>query len=214
MGIFSRVSRSSTSMSSGSETATLENRVAALSLTTQKRAAPQPGSKIQTVMTDRPAQQYAGEPSESGVPDFTRTGSFYQGSSSHDPNQRYYQASDVRRQVREAPAGLAAQRHYPRVYHNQPPLPLSSAPPYREFPIVPSPQDGSTPKNFTRSDPTPGPVRAFYNENDRSTFDVGYKDVTLAPRGPRNGRQHGNSNFSLATYHPAPTHVDCSSVKR
>ncbi|UQC89629.1 uncharacterized protein CLUP02_15160 [Colletotrichum lupini] len=58
-----------------------------------------------------------------------------------------------------------------------------------------------------RSNPAPGPVRAFYNENDRSTFDVGYKDVTLAPRGPRNGRQHGNSNFSLATYHPAPTHV-------
>ncbi|KAK1699905.1 hypothetical protein BDP55DRAFT_645284 [Colletotrichum godetiae] len=77
-----------------------------------------------------------------------------------------------------------------------------------------SPQNGSAPKSFTRATPESGPVRAFYNEDDRTVFDVGYKDVSPAPRGPQNGARHANLNFSLATYHPAATPVNCSTVKR
>ncbi|KXH67473.1 hypothetical protein CSAL01_13180 [Colletotrichum salicis] len=178
--------------------------------TSQMREEHRPGNKIETVITDRPSQQYAGEPSELDVPDFTRTGSFHQGSSSHDPRERYYQASDVRRQFREAPSGLAVHRRYSKGPSKQAPYAsLSSAPPYWEFPIVPSSQNGSAPKSFTHATPESGPVHAFYNEDDRTAFDFGYKDVSLAPRGARNA----NSKFNLATYHPAPTYVDCSTVK-
>ncbi|KAK8075342.1 hypothetical protein PG997_010005 [Apiospora hydei] len=124
----------------------------------------------------------------------------------------YLQASDVRRQVQQAPSAQRSVGKYPGNYNNNPPLPLSSKTPRREFPINPSPAPGETPRNYQGGQP--GPIRAFYNDQDRTKFDVGYKDASKPPRGPRNGSAHPNLNYSLATYHPAPTVTDTSKAKK
>jgi hypothetical protein len=126
---------------------------------------------------------------------------------------RHHQASDVRRQVEEAPRQDGQRSSlYPKEYHNNPPQPLSARGPYSEYPIRPSPRDGAAPSNYTSG--CPGPVRAFYNNDSRSEFDVGYHDSFLPPRGPRNGREHPNSNYSLASYHPGPDYTDNSTYRR
>lgn len=127
------------------------------------------------------------------------------------PEYKYLQASDVRRQVQQAPS--YEQPVYPKKYWNKPPLPLQAQPPYKEFPIVPSPRNGSASRNYVHPDP-PGPVRAFYNDGDRSKFDVGFHDEKEPPRGPREGRPYMDSPFSLAPYLPAPTYTDTSTIHR
>lgn len=129
-----------------------------------------------------------------------------------DPNYKYLQASDVRRQVRQAPPQHRSTGKYPQPYGNRPPLPLSAAPPYTEYPIVPSPRDGSAPCNYTGGNP--GPVRAFYNNDDRERFDVGYHDPNRPPVAPRNGRSHASTPYSLAEYRPAPTYTNTSDIRR
>ncbi|OTA92449.1 hypothetical protein M434DRAFT_12379 [Hypoxylon sp. CO27-5] len=167
------------------------------------------GSRIQTVDIDRPHQTYSSNPEDTDIPSFTRTDSYYQ-TGTTEPEYQYLAAADVRRQVREAPLALNSSGRYPSIYHNKPPLPLRSQPPYREFPIVPSPQGGSAPGNY-RYD-KPGPVRAFYNDNNRTQFDVGYHDPNRATRGPRDGREFADTHFSLAQYHPAPTYTNVRHV--
>ncbi|KAF6820576.1 hypothetical protein CSOJ01_00832 [Colletotrichum sojae] len=45
-------------------------------------------------------------------------------------------------------------------------------------------------------------MRAFYNEEDRDTFDLGYHDESKAAYARRGGREPKNAPFSLARYHP------------
>ncbi|KAK8016827.1 hypothetical protein PG993_015016 [Apiospora rasikravindrae] len=169
--------------------------------------------KIETVKpTKRKAQKDAAEPDASDSREFVRRGSYYETGVTDQPECTVLQASDVRRQVQEAPKLMKSVGKYPGHYNNNPPLPLSANKPYREFPVVPSPAPGRTPQNYRGGEP--GPIRAFYNEQDRSHFDVAYKDATKPPRGPRNGSPYPNSNFSLATYHAAPTVVDTSKSKK
>ncbi|KAK7962080.1 uncharacterized protein PG986_002905 [Apiospora aurea] len=162
--------------------------------------------KVQTTQNDDQSQ-------DPDVPDFVRRGSYYETGVTDRPQFTYLQASDVRRQVQQAPAQFGAEARYPRPYHNNPPEPLTSQAPHREFPIVPSPAPGQAPSNFQRGMPY-GPVRAFYNENDRTQFDAGYHDDTRPPTGPRKGSQYPKSPYSLATYHPGPTASDDEKSKK
>ncbi|KAK6065698.1 hypothetical protein SCUP234_12459 [Seiridium cupressi] len=162
-------------------------------------------SRIHTVDIDRPHQAYSGAPEDEDIPSFARTGSYYQTGATQQ-EYRYLEASDVRRQVREAPSIDRSVGGYPKTYHNQPPQPLRAQQPYKEYPIVPSPQGGSAPGNH-RAGRRPGPVRAFYNDADRTKFDVGYHDANSAPAGPRDGREFMNTNYSLGKYYPAPTYT-------
>ncbi|KAK6860442.1 hypothetical protein PG995_004078 [Apiospora arundinis] len=153
-------------------------------------------SRIETVqLTNRGGRQYPTEPQDSDTPEFVREGSYYETGVDDQPEYKYLQASDVRRQVQKAPSRP------------------KSVGPHREFPIVPSPKPGEPGRKW-KGKSEPGPVRAFYNENDRTQFDVGYHDKTRAPLGPQNGRKHQNTPFSLATYHPAPVNIDTANVKK
>ncbi|KAK6829501.1 hypothetical protein PG987_010085 [Apiospora arundinis] len=125
------------------------------------------------------------------------------------PEFKYLQASDVRRQVQQAPKEMKSAGIYPRYYGNKPYQPLSSPAPHREFPIAPSPQPGEAPRNW-QPGRKPGPVRAFYNEQDRSQFDVGYHDPSRPPTGPQNGAAEVKRPYSLATYHPGPANANAN----
>lgn len=119
------------------------------------------------------------------------------------PRYKHLLASDVRRQVREAPDYLHAQGKYPEAYENREPLHLQAQTPFTSHPIVPSPRTGSPPRNW-RSTNRPGPVRAVYNSTNRETFDVIYHDKNKQ-RG-KDYDTHGKSkqaSFSLARYHPS-----------
>ncbi|KAK7984723.1 hypothetical protein PG988_002345 [Apiospora saccharicola] len=140
------------------------------------------------------------------APEFTRRGPYYETSITDDPEYTYLEASDVERQVLEAPTRRQSQGGYPKAYRNDPPLPLSSPGPHLEYPIVPSPRLGQAGVNYQRGS-APGPVRAIFNETDRSRFDVGFHDDTKAPPRPQKGKGYQNSPFSLATYHPGGTDV-------
>lgn len=198
---------------------------ASSSTTTQTQAAQ--GSRIPIMASDPSTRSYPPEHEATQAPAFTRTGSYVSVSSDFkmpesltrqyetgitQPQYQYLQASDVRRQVQEAPTNIRSVGAYPKTYHNQPPEPLRAQPPFREYPVVPSPANGSPAGNYTGGNP--GPTRAFYNNNDRSTFDVGYHDSTRAPLGPRNGRAHTNTPYSLAKYVPAPDFIDTSTLRR
>jgi hypothetical protein len=119
----------------------------------------------------------------------------------------------VRRQVKEAPPRTRAHGKYPAVFHNDEKLPLSSKGTHFEFPIKPSSGVVAGSSGFQGGGP-PGPVRAFYNNRDRTTFNIGFKDSSKPPRGPRNGRPEPNLPYSLGIYHPAPTFTDTSKYQR
>lgn len=68
-------------------------------------------------------------------------------------------------------------------------LPLAAAKPIQHFPLVPGCATTWTPN--TR----PGAVRAFYNDNDRTVFDVAYHD----PNKKLTGKA---KEFTMANYHP------------
>ncbi|KFH40801.1 hypothetical protein ACRE_085040 [Hapsidospora chrysogenum ATCC 11550] len=174
------------------------------------------GSRIETFITDREGEEYTGDPQDMGTPAFTRTGSFYRTYSPQKREYEYLEASDVRRQVREAPSRPSRRNPYPRYYGNKPPLDLQAQPPYREYPIVPTPTSASSRRNYGEHRANPGPVRAFYNENDRDRggFDVGFHDARLPTTGPRDGAEDRRSHFSLATYREAPTYTDTATLRR
>ncbi|KAK7983546.1 hypothetical protein PG989_010948 [Apiospora arundinis] len=160
--------------------------------------------------TKRDARQLTTEQEDSGTPEFVRRGSYYEtGVDDDQPEFKYLQASDVRRQVQQAPKEMKSAGIYPRYYGNKPYQPLSSPAPHREFPIAPSPQPGEAPRNW-QPGRKPGPVRAFYNEQDRGQFDVGYHDPSRPPTGPQNGAAEVKRPYSLATYHPGPANVNAN----
>ena len=109
----------------------------------------------------------------------------------------------MRRQVQQALARLQSEGAYPRRYFNRTPQDLSAQPPYMEYPITPSPQSGSAPSNYRRG-VEPGPVRAFYNNGDRSKFDVGYHDPARAPTGREMG---GNIRAPLTLWRRTIRHL-------
>ena len=200
------------------------------------------GSRIETFITDREGEEYTGDPQDMGTPAFTRTGSFvsnlplcnrhwkapsfrpipltrieqYRTYSPQKREYEYLEASDVRRQVREAPSRPSRRNPYPKYYGNKPPLDLQAQPPYREYPVVPTPTSASSRRNYGEHRANPGPVRAFYNENDRDRggFDVGFHDARLPTTGPRDGAEDRRSHFSLATYREAPTYTDTATLRR
>ena len=96
---------------------------------------------------------------------------------------------------------------YPKTFNNGEGLNLSSRRPHTEFPLTPS--DGRSGNAYRGGDP--GPVRAFYNNGDRNTVDVGFHDQREAPRGPRDGSAHARTPYTRADHYPAPTRVDTSS---
>ncbi|KEZ44243.1 hypothetical protein SAPIO_CDS3186 [Scedosporium apiospermum] len=167
-------------------------------------------SKIQTLITERndETQMYSGDPQDMEIPEFVRTGSYYV-TGRDEPDCKYFQASDVRRQVQQAPTTPRRFVKYLNRYHNGPRPLLHARRPFKEYPIAPSHQNGSAPGNFVCGDP--GPVRAFYSESDRSEFDIGYREP---PRGLRKGKKHPDAPYSLASYHPAPTYTDTSTIGR
>lgn len=111
-------------------------------------------------------------------------------------------ASDARAQVQNAPAPGAGPR-YPSVYHNATsegttPLNFQAPRPRQHIPLFRGRQQPPHPLY----DCKPGPYRAVYNDNDRTTFDVMYHDV----RQPVS--RDGNHQFSLGRYHPRSEHRD------
>ncbi|KAK8008385.1 hypothetical protein PG991_010936 [Apiospora marii] len=147
------------------------------------------GRRVDTVMSVQcsTAAQTQRESLQASAPGFTRQGSYYETNITDAAEYTYLEASDVRRQVQEAPSRLRSQGGYPKVYRNNPPLPLSSSGPHVEYPIVPSPLPGEAGANYRRGTP-PGPVRAIYSEGDRSRFDVGFHDQAKASLLPQTGQ--------------------------
>lgn len=120
------------------------------------------------------------------------------------PNHKFYQASDVRRQIGVAPSNPRLGRRYPGRYGNMEGLPLTSERPRLEYPVAPSPAPGQPPRNYPGYGP-PGPSRLIYNRNDRESGDVIYHNPNLPAReGPRGI----NQPFSMATYHAGPTYAE------
>ncbi|KAL2174889.1 uncharacterized protein P884DRAFT_272005 [Thermothelomyces heterothallicus CBS 202.75] len=104
-------------------------------------------------------------------------------------------ARSVREQVRAAPSpGDPRDAQYPKHHsgyeHWEHIYKLRSKPPWVEFPIL-THRNGRV---WTQGHP-PGPVRAVYNDADRSKFDVVYHDRSAARRGVANG-------FTKAIYRP------------
>jgi hypothetical protein len=85
--------------------------------------------------------------------------------------------------------------HYPRGHrgheHKRGEYSLTASSPWVEFPIL----NGS---HIWTPGQDPGPVRAIYNDRDRSTFDVVYHD----PAAPRNHRGKFHP-FTKGRYRPA-----------
>lgn len=118
----------------------------------------------------------------------------------NDP-ARYLNASEVRRQVQEAPnkkvripaaSGPSARRplaKYPSTFKNTENLPLASQTPRQEYPVF------STGSWNSEARDSAGLARAVYNNRDRAIFDVTYHD-------PRKG-SHNGGNVSIAPYRPA-----------
>ncbi|EHL00131.1 hypothetical protein M7I_3891 [Glarea lozoyensis 74030] len=129
-------------------------------------------------------------------PEFTRTGSYYR-SRVKETEYWYLQASDVRRQVQQAPAKANSRGRYPVKYGNEPYQSLSAQQLFTEFPIMRSPQNGLAPTNYANGQ-KPGPIRAFYNEGDRMVFDVGYHDPARASECKQVEGQDEKTPFSLA----------------
>ncbi|KAI8162297.1 hypothetical protein K4K49_000888 [Colletotrichum sp. SAR 10_70] len=124
-----------------------------------------------------------------------------------NPEYRFLLASDVRRQVRQAPSYHGGNHGYPHQYFNRERLPVRSEAPRYEHPIMPSPGEGREPDNW-RPGLIPGPVRAIYNEDDRTVFEVGYHERSAAPSGPHVGARQSNTPFRLARYHPTVDYRD------
>ncbi|KAJ0290072.1 hypothetical protein COL940_001177 [Colletotrichum noveboracense] len=120
-----------------------------------------------------------------------------------NPEYRFLLASDVRRQVRQAPSYHGGNHGYPHQYFNRERLPVRSEAPRYEHPIMPSPGEGRELDNW-RPGLIPGPVRAIYNEDDRTVFEVGYHERSAAPSGPHVGARQSN----LARYHPTVDYRD------
>ncbi|KAI8308219.1 hypothetical protein K4K61_002881 [Colletotrichum sp. SAR11_59] len=106
------------------------------------------------------------------------------------PRLIFLLASDVRRQ-----------------YFNRERLPVRSEAPRYEHPIMPSPGEGREPDNW-RPGLIQGPVRAIYNEDDRTVFEVGYHERSAVPSGPHVGARQSNTPFRLAWYHPTIDYRD------
>lgn len=118
---------------------------------------------------------------------------------SDDP-ARYLKASEVRRQVQEAPdkrirlppgpgstrSNLAA---YPSTFKNTEKLPVQSKTPRQEYPVFSAGSWDPAQPN------TMGAARAIYKNSDRATLDVAYHD-------PNSGGDN-RKNFKLAAYRPA-----------
>ncbi|KAF9872697.1 hypothetical protein CkaCkLH20_09876 [Colletotrichum karsti] len=141
-----------------------------------------------------------------------------------EPEYQYLLASDVRRQVRQAPAyekpprgkrppGVPPKSGYPHEFFNDEELPLRTERPRSEFPILPSSGPGRPASNF-RPGMEAGRVRAFYNEDDRSVFDVGYHRESTTDSGLRNDTNSVNTPFKLATYRPASYSSDTGEKRR
>jgi hypothetical protein len=102
-------------------------------------------------------------------------------------------ASEARRQVAAAPPPRAESR-YPDRFYNSEKLPIQAKKPTQHYPIT---KNGDW---VDKSEKKPGAVRAFYDENNRNIFDLGYHD----PQKPVTKK--GHEQFSLATYHPWKKH--------
>jgi hypothetical protein len=118
-----------------------------------------------------------------------------------DDQERYLRASEVRRQVDEAPhkrvrvpaasgssarAGLAK---YPRTFKNKEDLPLQSKTPRQEYPVLASGSWDPTVRDSA------GKARAIYGQNNRTAFDVVYHDPGIS--------EDTAENFVIAPYRPA-----------
>ncbi|AEO59740.1 hypothetical protein MYCTH_96108 [Thermothelomyces thermophilus ATCC 42464] len=113
----------------------------------------------------------------------------------HGTSRYRIPARSVREQVRAAPSpGDPGDAQYPKYHggyeHWEHIYKLRSKPPWVEFPIL-THRNG---RIWTQGQP-PGPVRAVYNNADRSKFDVVYHDRSAARRGVDNG-------FTKAIYRP------------
>lgn len=124
----------------------------------------------------------------------------------NDP-ERHLRASDVSRQVQQAPnkrqrvpppppaPGSAPARSYlskyPETFKDKEKTKgLQSKTPRKEYPIIPGPGNWVPGVSGTADK-----VRAVYNNNDRTTFDVVYHDVKKS--------SNAFENFSVANYRPA-----------
>ncbi|OTA83786.1 hypothetical protein M434DRAFT_16578 [Hypoxylon sp. CO27-5] len=108
--------------------------------------------------------------------------------------QDWMYAWEARAQVLRAPGRV--QNPYPSFFHNHPiegyVLPLQVPAPVLHHPLIP----GRKTAWDRRGNVPPGVIRAFYNQNNRRDFDVGYHD----PGTRTSGR--GFDNFAIATYVP------------
>ncbi|KAK2773402.1 hypothetical protein CKAH01_03862 [Colletotrichum kahawae] len=129
------------------------------------------------------------------------------------PEYRFLPASDVRRQVRQAPSYHGGNHGSPHQYFNREKLPVRSEAPRYEHPIMPSLGEGREPANW-RPGVMPGPVRAIYNEDDHTVFEVGYHERSTASTGPHAGARQSTAPFRLARYHPTIDHREDRDVNR
>nr|OQO24654.1 hypothetical protein B0A51_08553 [Rachicladosporium sp. CCFEE 5018] len=104
---------------------------------------------------------------------------------------RTLHAATARAQVASAPARQPRQG-YPKTFDNREELTFQSKPPYREFPTTAQKSTDYGHDSY-KSGAKPGPLRAIYNNSDRSAFEVAYHNKTLGNNG---------KNFEKAAYRP------------
>lgn len=105
-------------------------------------------------------------------------------------NHEFYQASDVRRQIREAPSERRGRAGYPKFHGNFERNPLNAEPPLLEHPVAPTPGPGQRPSNYRHG--VPGPSRLIYNRDERDRGDVIYHDQSRPANGPQTGEHPGH----------------------
>ncbi|OQN95978.1 hypothetical protein B0A48_17921 [Cryoendolithus antarcticus] len=112
----------------------------------------------------------------------------------------------ARAQVPTAPT--TGPRHgYPKTYENREQIASTksiSQPPYNEYPLMPQRyNDFATEKNRPGRKADPGPLRAIYNDTDRSAFDVAYHNRKLGDH---------DRNFEKAVYQPRSSGYSASAA--
>lgn len=99
-------------------------------------------------------------------------------------------ARDVREQVSSASHKRPYGEGYPSHFGNKENYPLQAKKPWVHHPLMYTGHYG------TGHGGKPGPVRAFYNDRDRATFDVGAHDEKAG------FTPNGTPKYSFATYYP------------
>ncbi|KAK6433447.1 hypothetical protein LTR95_010379 [Oleoguttula sp. CCFEE 5521] len=125
----------------------------------------------------------------------TSTQSSYYSASNLSPTNQYrtLHAASARAQVATAPS-RRPRNDYPKLYENREKIASQGMPPYSEYPIMSAKNSNWKQEKYNLGHAAQaGPLRAIYNNSDRSAFDIAYHNRKLG---------HDGKNFERASYRP------------